>query len=76
MTLGQQEELRAGEERVVGRDARLIRREDVRQVIELDGDARDPLRIDSPRLLTDLRGPQLVEKVADELGMMFRRPQA
>jgi arsenite-transporting ATPase len=24
----------------------------------------------------DLRGPQLIEKIADELGVMFRRPQA
>ena len=59
MTLGQEVQLRAGEERVVGRDARLIRGEDVRQVIEFDGDARDPLRVDAPGLLTDLRGPQL-----------------
>jgi hypothetical protein len=59
MTLGHQKELRAGEERIVRRDARLIRRQHGRPVVELDGDARDPFRVDSPRLLPHLRRPQL-----------------
>jgi hypothetical protein len=51
MTLGQKEELRAGEKRVLRRDARLMRGENDRPVIKLDGDARDPPRVDSPGLL-------------------------
>ena len=59
MTLRHQEELRAREERVVRRDPRLIRGEHVRQVIEIDGDTRDPPRLDSPGLLAHQRRPQL-----------------
>src|SRR5262249_2351657 len=33
--------------------------ENVRKVVELDGDARDPFRVDSPGLLPHLRRPQL-----------------
>ena len=53
MTLGQKEELRAGEERVVRRDARLVRGKNDRPIIEVDSDARDPSRVNSPGLLTD-----------------------
>ena len=60
MTLRHQEELRAGEERIVWRNARLIRGENSRTVIELDGDAREPSRIDSPGLLAHPRRPQLL----------------
>jgi predicted permease len=55
MILGHQEELRAGEERVIRRDARLIRRQHGRLVVELDCDARDPLRVGNLRLKGRLR---------------------
>lgn len=74
MTFGQKEKLGAGEEFVIRCDPRLIRGENGRVVIELEGDTRDPSCVDSPGLLAHKRRPQLAAaRVGDSKAMEVLR---